>query len=259
MLPEKPWSRLHIDHAVSFLGTNWLIIVDSYSKYICVHPTSSLSTKATVELLEEDLAHFGNPHTLVSDNATTFSNEEFKGWCAARGITHLTGAPYWPSTNGAAERAVRTFKTGMKKSSLPPNRALQEFLQQYRRTPPSSGLSPGQLLNGRQIRTPIDALLPSPAHWAQGKQAAAATWSQRNEVVKDFPEEVEVKNTAYKFKVGASVFALYCGPRRPESPRWVPAVVVKVCGARSYKVRVHPTGSIWRRHLGQLRPRYDKR
>ena len=34
---------------------------------MCVHPTSSPSAKATVELLEEDFAHFGNPHTLVSE------------------------------------------------------------------------------------------------------------------------------------------------------------------------------------------------
>ena len=26
MLPEKPWSRVHIDHAINFLGTNWLLI-----------------------------------------------------------------------------------------------------------------------------------------------------------------------------------------------------------------------------------------
>ena len=256
MLPEKPWSRLHVDHAVNFMGTNWLVVVDSYSKYMCIHPTSSVSTKSTVELLEQDFAHFGNPHTIVSDNATTFSSEEFKTWCASRGVTHLTGAPYWPSTNGAAERAVRTFKTGLKKSSLPPNRALQEFLQQYRRTPLSSGLSPGQLLCGRQIRTPIDALLPSPAHWAQGKQAAAATQSQSEEAIKEFPQRVEVNSTSYKYKVGATVYALYCGPRRSESPRWVPAVVIKVFGSRCCKVRIQPSGSIWRRHVAQLRPRY---
>ena len=41
MMPEKPWSRLHLDHAINFLGRNWLVLVDAYSKYPCIHPTTS--------------------------------------------------------------------------------------------------------------------------------------------------------------------------------------------------------------------------
>ena len=32
MLPEKPWSRIHVDQAVNFMGNNWLVIVDAYFK-----------------------------------------------------------------------------------------------------------------------------------------------------------------------------------------------------------------------------------
>ena len=110
MLLEKPWSRVHTDHAINFLGTNWLLITDAYSKYPCIHSTTSTSTKTTADLLEIDFAHFSYPHTLVTDNATTFTSEEFQIWCHERGITHLTGAPYHPATNGAAECLVQTFK-----------------------------------------------------------------------------------------------------------------------------------------------------
>ena len=41
MLPEKPWSRIHIDHAVNILGSNWLVVTDAYSKYPCILQTSS--------------------------------------------------------------------------------------------------------------------------------------------------------------------------------------------------------------------------
>ena len=159
MLPEKPWSRVHVDHAINFLGSNWLILIDAYSKYPSIHPTTSTATKSTTELLEQDFAHFGYPHTIVSDNATSFSSEEFQAWCRERGIIHLTGAPYHPATNGAAERLVQTFKQALTKSSLPPRAALQEFLMQYRRTPRAEGYSPSELLNDRQIRTRIDILL----------------------------------------------------------------------------------------------------
>lgn len=178
MMPEKPWSRVHLDHAINFTGSNWLVMTDTYSKYPCISQTQSVSTKAMVELLERDFAHFGFPHALVMDNATTFKSEELQSWCKERGITHLTGAPYHPATNRAAERLVQMFKQALRKSSLPPKTALQEFLMQYRHTPTASGYSPSELLNNRQIRTKTDTLLPLPAHIAQGKQAREAAKSQ---------------------------------------------------------------------------------
>ena len=110
MLPEKPWSRLHIDYAINFLGSNWLVLTNSYSKDPCIHPTQAVSAKSTIELLEQEFAQLRYPHTLVTDNGTTFLSEEFQAWCSDKGIAHLSGAPYHPATNGAAERLVQTFE-----------------------------------------------------------------------------------------------------------------------------------------------------
>lgn len=68
----------------------------------------------------------------------------------------------------------------MKKSVLPQNEALEEFLIQYRRTSLASGLSPSKLLNGRQIRAKIDILLPSPAHTTQRNQMKIQSRSRRS-------------------------------------------------------------------------------
>ena len=78
MLPETSWTRLHMDHAIQFMGTNWLVLVDAYSKYPCIHPTNSTTTTATMDLLEEDFTHFGYPHAQVTNNASTFLSEEFQ-------------------------------------------------------------------------------------------------------------------------------------------------------------------------------------
>ena len=250
MLPERPWSRLHLDHAIKFMGKDWLVITDAYSKYPCIHPTSSTSFRATLDLLEEDFAHFGFPYTLVTDNAPTFTSEEFQHWCKERGITHLTGAPYHPATNGAAERLVQTFKQALRKSSLPPKHALQEFLMQYRRTPTSCGFSPSELLNSRQLRTRIDSLLPSPAHIAQGRQFKETSKSQMT------PDSGGVAKVTRQYKAGDPVYALYHGPRRDKHPRWVPAIVKKSLGTCYFNVKVVPHGPVWRRHWEQLQPRY---
>ena len=250
MMPEKPWSRLHLDHAINFLGRNWLVLVDAYSKYPCIHPTTSTSSKSTTAILEQEFAHFGYPHTLVTDNATTFMSQEFQAWCKQRGIVHLTGAPYHPATNGAAERLIQSFKQALRKSSLPPKEALQEFLMQYRRIPFASGLSPSELLNGRRIRTKIDTLVPSIPHLLQGRQSKQASKHSNAE------DSEVVSKVEHHYSLGDPCYALYFGPRRDRDPRWVPAIVTKVHGTRSVNVRVIPRGPTWRRHLGQLRPRY---
>ena len=250
MMPEKPWSRLHLDHAINFLGRNWLVLVDAYSKYPCIHPTTSTSSKSTSAILEQEFAHFGYPHTLVTDNATTFMSQEFQAWCKQRGIVHLTGAPYHPATNGAAERLIQSFKQALRKSSLPPKEALQEFLMQYRRIPFASGLSPSELLNGRRIRTKIDTLVPSIPHLLQGRQSKQASKHSNAE------DSEVVSKVEHHYSLGDPCYALYFGPRRDRDPRWVPAIVTKVHGTRSVNVRVIPRGPTWRRHLDQLRPRY---
>ena len=250
MMPEKPWSRLHLDHAINFLGRNWLVLVDAYSKYPCIHPTTSTSSKSTTAILEQEFAHFGYPHTLVTDNATTFMSQEFQAWCKQRGIVHLTGAPYHPATNDAAERLIQSFKQALRKSSLPPKEALQEFLMQYRRIPFASGLSPSELLNGRRIRTKIDTLVPSIPHLLQGRQSKQASKYSNAE------DSEVVSKVEHHYSLGDPCYALYFGPRRDRDPRWVPAIVTKVHGTRSVNVRVIPRGPTWRRHLDQLRPRY---
>ena len=143
-------------------------------------------TPCTTAILEQEFAHFGYPHTLVTDNATTFMSQEFQAWCKQRGIVHLTGAPYHPATNGAAERLIQSFKQALRKSSLPPKEALQEFLMQYRRIPFASGLSPSELLNGRRIRTKIDTLVPSIPHLLQGRQSRQASKHSNTEDSEDW-------------------------------------------------------------------------
>ena len=235
--PDKPWSRLHIDHAINFRGHNWLVMVDAYSKYPCVHLMSSISTKATTRRLEEDFAHFGYPHAIVTDNAACFTSTEFQTWCEERGIQHLHGAPYHPETNGAAERLVQTLKQSLKKSDLPPADALQEFLMHYRRTPLASGSSPSELLNGRQIRTKLDIIIPE----------------QRQST----PCVPEKPTPARRLSKDSPCFALsYKGGRKD---RWKPAVVTTFLGHKLYDVRVLPDGPTWRRHEDQLRPRLGRR
>jgi hypothetical protein len=95
-----------------------------------------------------------------------------------------------------------------------------------------------QLQNGQPIRTRHAGLLPLPTRTAQNRPAGGAT-----------------KSHVISYPVGTPCYARYCGSRRDEETRWVPAIVTKVHGSRSVNVRVYPRGPTWRRHPEQLRLR----
>nr|XP_029732739.1 uncharacterized protein K02A2.6-like [Aedes albopictus] len=113
-LCSRPFERVHIDH-LFLKNKNFLILTDSYSKWVEVYLVSSLTTKETIEKLEDCFGRFGNCDVLVSDNGRSFTAAEFQEFCKEKGIRHLTSAPYSPCSNGAAENAVKTFKYALKK------------------------------------------------------------------------------------------------------------------------------------------------
>eukprot|EP00731_Ephydatia_muelleri_P014454 Em0008g174a len=64
----------------------------------------------TIRELRHLFATHGLPEIVVSDNGTAFSSTEFGCFMKHNGIRHIRCAPYHPSSNRLAERAVQTFK-----------------------------------------------------------------------------------------------------------------------------------------------------
>ncbi|CAC5414671.1 Uncharacterized protein K02A2.6 [Mytilus coruscus] len=113
--PEKLWSRVHIDYPGLLHGKMFLVCVDAHSKYMEVQVVNSATSATTIEKLRMIFATYGIPDTIVSDNGTPFTSEEFESFIKRNGIRHIRISPYQPSSNGSAERAVQqTFKEGLK-------------------------------------------------------------------------------------------------------------------------------------------------
>ena len=90
----------------------------------------------------------------------------------SKGIRHVTTAPYHPASNGRAERAVQTLKSGLKKISTGTlEERLSSFLFQYRNTPhTTTGISPAELLMGRRPCSHLDLLKPDISSRIRSKQ-----------------------------------------------------------------------------------------
>ena len=99
---------------------------------------------------------------VVTDKGSNFVSKEFEAFLKQNGICHIKTAPFHPSSNGLAERAVHTFKEGMKKlkeGSL--ETRVSRFLSRYRITPQTSTrVLPTELLLGRKPRSRLDLAYP---------------------------------------------------------------------------------------------------
>ena len=112
--PSKPWQRIHVDYAGPFLGRNFLLVVDTHSKWGEVIDVPTTNATKTIEVLRRLFARFGLPSQLVSDNGPQFVSKEFEQFMKSNGIKHTKSTPYHPASNGEAERFVRTFKESIK-------------------------------------------------------------------------------------------------------------------------------------------------
>ena len=90
---------------------------------------------STIRKLTELFSLFGNPEQIVSDNGTPFTSHEFKEFCNSNGIRNIRSAPYYPSTNGEAERFVQVFKKALRPqvgNKVDVQVEIFKFLQRYR-------------------------------------------------------------------------------------------------------------------------------
>ncbi|XP_055905818.1 uncharacterized protein K02A2.6-like [Eupeodes corollae] len=228
--PEKPWERIHIDFAGPFLNQMWLICVDALSKFPFAISIKNTTSTNTIKALSRIFALEGLPEVIVSDNGTQFSSKEFDYFCNSNGIQHLRTAPFHPSSNGEAERFVRTFKTNMRKVCEEEkciDTAVSKYLMTFRTTPnPVTGKSPAEILHGRAHRILLSQIVPNSKVNSQNSSCPKFTINQT----------VYVRNFA-------------------KGPKWYEGTVISQLGSITYLVRT-PKG-LWKRHQNQLRPRQD--
>ncbi|XP_037813440.1 uncharacterized protein K02A2.6-like [Lucilia sericata] len=221
-----PWQRIHLDYAGPFEKNMWLIVVDSFSQFPYVIKMENTTTISTIKALQNIFSIEGLPETIVTDNGTQFTSNDFKVFCQVHGIEHLTTAPFHPSSNGNAERFVRTFKTSIKKQ-LTDGSSLQAsvlaYITTYRTSPNSCGKSPAELLHGRQPRTLLSLLSPTSTHTSCSDTLKPPIKINDNVLCRNFWE----------------------------GDKWIPGKIIKTIGNMMFLIDVG--NKVWKRHINQIR------
>ena len=237
--PAKPWQRVHVDFAGPFLGKTFLIVVDAHSKWPEVMEMTSTTALKTIMELRKLFAAYGLPEQLVSDNGPQFVSEEFAILLKSNGIKHIRCSPYHPSSNGAAERFVQSFKQAMKagaESTPPISQRLSNFLLTYRTTShATTNTPPCEMFLGRRVRTRFDLLHPSCDRHVRDKQATQKACHDHHARHRELGVDQEVM--ARNWRPG---------------PEWVRGVVMERLGPLTYHIRTS-SGQLWKRHIDQVR------
>ena len=219
------------------MGRFLLVVVDSFSKWIEVEVVGSTNAESTTAVLRKMFATHGIPRVLVSDNGPGFASDEFNVFLKRNGVKHLYSAPYHPSSNGQAERTVRTFKESlksMKEGNI--DTKLCRFLFTYRITPQTTtGFSPAELLFGRRLRSALTLLRPD-----------------RRARMEDEKSRLEDSKKLRSFQLGDDVLAKNYG--RGEG--WLFGKITEILGATNYKVKL-ADGRTLHRHVDQLLQHYQ--
>ena len=233
---DRRWSRVHVDHARPLPGNKMiLVIIDTHSKWIDAHITGTATSSAMIEKRRISFSTYGLPDTVVSDNGTCLTTKEFEALMEQNEVKHITVAPYHPSSNGLAEKAVNIVKDGLKHSEGGLETKLMRVLFKYRSTPhTTTGETPSKLLMGRELKTPLDNLRPSLSSKVETRQLQQKAQHDKTAVQRSF-------------SIGNLVYARNFG--RGET--WLPGILVAQTGPVSFIVELMQGGLV-RKHQDQV-------
>ena len=216
-----------------------MLVVDAHSKWPEVFEMSSTTTLKTITILRHLFVAYGLPEQVVSDNGPQFTSEEFKVFLKRNGVKYICCAPYHPSSNGAAERFVQTFKQAMKASIKEPHpvaHRLANFLLTYRSTPhATTNVAPCTLFLQRELRTRFNLPQPDNKRRVCQKQAEQVSHHDQHSKHRDFVpgQSVMVRNL------------------RP-GPKWISGIIIYQLGPLSFLIKLE-TGVHQKRHVDHIR------
>ena len=109
-------------------------------------------------------SEFGIPEEVISDNGKQFTGRDNKDFAAKYGFKLTASSPFYPKGHGFRERQVQTIKNLLNKCDGDGTDHYLALLHMTA-TPIDSRLpTPGKLLQNRQLKTTLPAIIRPPAN-----------------------------------------------------------------------------------------------
>ncbi|MBI0384259.1 transposase family protein, partial [Streptomyces albiflaviniger] len=148
-----------------------LVAVDKFTKWIEAVPINNAYAMSVVNFVKLIIYIFGIPHSILTDNSSNFTAEEFQDFCEELGIQISYASVAHPQSNRQVKKANGLITSGIKKRLMTPlKRAagawveeLPSVLWSLRTTPNrSTQYTPFFLVYGAEAVLPSDVCYNAP-------------------------------------------------------------------------------------------------
>ena len=157
-----------------------LVIGDYFTRWKEVFAMKDMEAVTVAKFLVYDvICHFGVPDSLHTDQGKNFESAPIKEICQLLGIQKTSTTPYHPQSDGLVERFHRTHLNMLSMAVVDNEHCwdlhLPTILLAYRTSVhETTGVTPFELMFGREARIPEDAMysIPSCTSSTPGEYAA---------------------------------------------------------------------------------------
>lgn len=240
-IPLLPWYKIATDF-MCISKENYITVADYHSKFIEIRKLKDKTESSTIGALKSIFRTHGIPKIVVSDNGPPYSSRAFQKFSKEYGFKHVTSSPYYPKSNGQAERSIQTMK-GLILKAINSNRDPNLAVLEHNNSPKQNLPAPSCLLMGRKLRTTSTLTMEE---------------LKPNFKTPKLNEMLEKSQEIYSNKYNNRRKDLYPGQKvllQEGHRNWVPAkVIAQDPNPRSYIVQT-PDGKQCRRNRQHLRER----
>lgn len=164
-LPNGPWEIIQIDFLTvpGFGSGEFLIVVDTYSRFLFVAEMHRINADATNAALQDIFKRWGLPQIIQSDNGPPFQSSAFCNFWQEKGVNVRKSIPMSPQSNGLVERHNQPIIKALSAAKIEGRnwrKALEAFVHNHNTLIPHSRLNvtPFELLVGWKFRGTFPSL-----------------------------------------------------------------------------------------------------
>ena len=181
--PEYPFQHAVADF-FHMVGHNFIIYSDRFSGWTEIASAATSNAIATCNTFRKYFETFGVPEEISTDGGPPFNSHEYTSFLKRWNVKVRMSSAYYPQSNGRAEASVKTIKriltTNVTPSGSLDTDAVAKALLLHRNTPPPDiGVSPAELLFGRNINDHLPNPITFRKEWSELADARETAYNKR--------------------------------------------------------------------------------